>query len=112
MEEDAKDDGQKTEAARNLEANLDQIEAFMDRMQSRAVFDDIQRVGNAVKKISESAGKADTAGAQAAMDELKEAANDFSKGVNSYVGFMVPASRWMTVMLTTFLDTYFEDGLI
>jgi hypothetical protein len=36
----------------------------------------------------------------------------FDASVKTYLDFLFPACRWMTVMLVSFMETYLEDGLI
>jgi len=45
------------------------------------------------------------------LKAIQEVINDFNSQVKEYVGFMLPASRWITVMLVSFLEAYLEEGL-
>jgi hypothetical protein len=45
-------------------------------------------------------------------NRLQCAADTYEESVKSYLEFLLPACRWMSVMLVSFLEAFMEDGLI
>jgi hypothetical protein len=98
-------DKRKTDAAKNFEASLDQIVAFIDKINSR----DVLRASRAFRRVILKE-IASTPNINAKRIERASAAQ--KAAVDKWLAFLFPACRWMSVMLVSFLESYLEEGLI
>jgi hypothetical protein len=95
----------KTVAAKNFEANLDEISTFIKRMRSEDVLRAMKALERAVKKEVASIPNINA-------KKLERATAAHTNAIQKWVEFMYPACRWMSVMLVSFLQSYLEEGLI
>lgn len=101
----AADKKPKSDALKDFEANLDEVMAFIQRIQTSEVFD----AGKALEKIL----KKETASApQVNVKRIVREAEKYGKAVTKWKDFYYPAMKWMSVMLVSFLETYLEQGLV
>jgi hypothetical protein len=101
----ADDDAPKSEAMKNFEANLEQIKAFVSRFDSAKLH---HKVKVSAAKISK-----ELAGTVVINDKtIQREVDVLTATINRYLAFTFPASRWISVMLISFLEGYLEDGLV
>jgi hypothetical protein len=100
---------QKSEALNNFETNLDQIMAFIRRIQSDKLHKSSQRTVAAINSVTASLPNANK---KAIIRKLQRIGKQYGIVTNEYLAFLLPACRWMAVMLVSFLETFFEDGLV
>jgi hypothetical protein len=98
------DEKPKSEALKNFESNLDQIMAFVHQMAITKIQKDSM---NAVKAVKKAATVPDVN-----VKKLERIVEKYKQAVDGYLAFMLPACRWMSVMLVSFLETFLEDGLV
>lgn len=96
----------KSSALKNLENNLGDVRAFIERIRSDEMY-------QAAKKLEKSIEKEAAATIpNINVERLKQSAEAFGKAKEKWLAFYGPANRWIAVMLVTFLERYLEDVLI
>jgi hypothetical protein len=95
----------KSEALKNFEGNLDEIMSFIKRLSTRDVHRRITRQGKIIQEAIAAAPTID-------VKRLTRAGEKIQASFKAYTNFLLPACRWMTVMLVSFMEIYLEDGLI
>jgi hypothetical protein len=98
-------DARKSEALKNFEDNLDEIMVVMKRLNIVDLEKGASQLQKAVREATAAAPNID-------LKQLTQTTEEFDASVKTYLGFLLPACRWMTVMLVSFMETYLEDGLI
>ena len=101
----ATDDKPKTDAKKNFEDNLDQIMAFINRLNSSDVLRAKKTLARAIRKEVAAAPNIN-------IKRLERAVAAHGAAINKWLEFMYPACRWMSVMLLSFMQTYLEEGLV
>src|ERR1700730_10501824 len=95
----------KSEASKNFESNLDQIMAFVHQMASAQIQMDSMKTAKAIKKVA-------ATGPDVNAKKLERIVEKYKQAVDGYLAYVLPACRWMSVMLVSFLETFLEDGLV
>jgi hypothetical protein len=95
----------KSEALKNYESNLDQIMAFVDQLRSA-------RIGRVAMGTVKALKKEVTAVPKADVKKLERIVENYKAAADNYMAFLLPACRWMSVMMVSFMETFLEDGLI
>jgi hypothetical protein len=102
-------DARKSEALKNFENNLDEIMVVIKRLDIVAVQ---KRAIRLQKIVQDETAASASINMKRLMKRLTQFAEKFKASVKTYLDFLFPACRWMTVMLVSFMETYLEDGLI
>lgn len=95
----------KSQALVNFEENLDQLMTFVRQMDSGQLQEAGEKVRKAIRKEIEAAPNMNA-------KRLQRATDTYGESVKNYMEFLLPACRWMSVMLVSFLEAFMEDGLI
>ena len=103
---------QKSDALKNFEANLDDIMAFLGQMKkgSAAAEKAAKRATKTVEKTKRLVGT-EKLGTQD-IEPILRSLDTVRKAVQKWTAFNVPASRWIVVMMVSYLEGYLEDVLI
>jgi hypothetical protein len=88
---------QKSGPLKNFEENLDQIMAFVKRMSPGDVV-------KAVEKTKRSTAEAIAKSPNLDIKRITKSVNALSSKVTDWLSFYRPASRWVIVMLISFLE--------
>jgi hypothetical protein len=95
----------KTSALINLESNLDQIHAFLLRI-------DPGQIAKAAAKMQKIVAKEAKSVPVVNFKKITRGLDALLARVKNYEAFRTPALRMMSVMLVSFLEAYLEDGLV
>jgi hypothetical protein len=95
----------KSDAMKNYEDNLDQIMAFIEQIKSAGLL-------KAGKKLQRTLMKEVASAPKISAKRLERAGARFKEAVDKWHAFYQPACRWISVMHVSFLESYFEEGLI
>jgi hypothetical protein len=94
----------KSDPLKLFEENLDQIVAFFERMSAAPLERTLKRAIASVVALAKSAPNID-------VKRIAKSVQAASKATDRWLAFYLPASRWVTVMLVSFLEAYLEDVL-
>jgi hypothetical protein len=95
---------QKSEPLKNFEENLDQIMAFVKRMSASDLAKAIEKARRSNEKVIAKSPNLD-------VKRIAKNLNVLSSKVTDWLSFYRPASRWIIVMLISFLEAFLEDVL-
>jgi hypothetical protein len=103
---------QKSDALKNFEANLDDIMAFLGQMKkgSAAAEKAAKRATKTVEKTKRLVGTEKLSTQD--IEPILRSLDTVRKAVQKWTAFNVPASRWIVVMMVSYLEGYLEDVLI